>query len=229
MKSSAAATIRRKVLRSRDRFWRTEDFEGSPAAVASELSRLADAGDLERVRRGVYWRGRKTRFGATVPAPVNALRELVSSEEAVGAAGWYATNLLGLSTQVAPQPVVAVTSRPPTGLPGVKIIDRSSRVARREARLNETEVTLLEALDGWDKYVELDREAALARFVDIVRSPDVRLARLIQAARTEAPRVRDRLRDVLEHGGWTAEAHGIRPGRATLKRVPADGEAKGLP
>ena len=194
-----------------------------------ELSRLADAGELERVRRGVYWRGRRTRFGATTPSPVAALRELVSTEEAVGAAGWYATNLLGLSTQVAPQPVVAVTTRPPTGLPGVKIIDRSARVGRREAHLNETEVTLLEALDGWDKYVELDDEAALALFVDILRGKDVRLQRLIQAARTEAPRVRDRLRKVLERGGWTAEAQRIPPARASMRRVSANREERGVP
>lgn len=188
---------------------------------------MADSGELERVRRGVYWRGRKTRFGATVPPPVGALRELVSTEEAVGAAGWYATNLLGLSTQVAPQPVVAVTTRSPTGLPGVKVIDRSARVGRREAHLNETEVTLLEALDGWDKYVEIDHAAALARFVDIVRGMDIRLPRLIQAARTEAPRVRERLREVLQHGGWASEADRVPPARATARRRSAKRETGG--
>jgi len=192
-----------------------------------ELSRLADSGELERVRRGVYWRGRKTRFGPTVPPPVDALRELVSSEEAVGAAGWYATNLLGLSTQVAPQPVVAVTTRSPTGLPGVKVIDRSARVGRREAHLNETEVTVLEALDGWDKYVELDHATALARFIDILGGPDVRLSRLVQASRTEAPRVRDRLREVLLGGGWTSEAERVPPARATVRRPSADRQADG--
>jgi hypothetical protein len=217
MTSSTASQIRRRVLRSRDRFWRTEDFAGSPPAVNTELSRLADAGELERVRRGVYWRGRKTRFGTTVPPPVAALRELVSSEEAVGAAGWYATNLLGLSTQVAPQPVVAVTTRSPTGLPGVKVIDRSARVGRREAHLNQTEVTLLEALDGWDKYVELDHAAALARFVEILRGADIRLPRLVQAARTEAPRVRERLREALRHGGCTSEAERVPPARGRAR------------
>jgi hypothetical protein len=92
-----------------------------------------------------------------VPLAVEAVREIVGDSEAIGAAGWYATSVLGLSTQVSPTPVVAVTQRPPTGLRGVRLVNRASRVGRRRAKLNEIEVTLLEALEGWDRYVELDR------------------------------------------------------------------------
>jgi hypothetical protein len=218
---STAADVRVQILRSRDKFWRVTDFDAKPHAVVMELRRLVDAGELERVRRGVYWRGRKSRFGRDVPAAVQALREVVGVGEAVGAAGWYATNLLGLSTQVAPQPVVSTTRRPPTGLRGVRVISRASRIGRRDARLNDIEVTLLEALEGWDKYVELEKTKALGRFVELLRQPDVRLNRILRAAVTESPVVRERLRAVLQHGGWREAASRIMRARSRTSSARA--------
>lgn len=218
---STAASVRDRVFRSKDRFLRVEDFEGESHAVVMELRRLVEAGELERVRRGVYWRGRKTRFGTSVPQAVDALREVVDDREAVGAAGWYAANQLGLSTQVAPQPVVSVTRRPPSGLRGIRIVNRTSKTGRRDARLNSLEVTLLEALEGWDRYVELKRPVALKRFVDHLRSPEVHVDRLVRASRTESPIVRERLRAVLEHGGWKREATRIAGARSEAARERA--------
>jgi Family of unknown function (DUF6088) len=221
MISSTAAEVRRRVLRSSDRFWHVEDFDGDPHPVVLELRRLVEAGELERVRRGVYWRGRKTRFGMAVPPAVEAVREIVGDGEAVGAAGWYATNVLGLSTQVSPTPVVAVTQRPPTGLRGVRLINRASRVGRRRAKLNEIEVTLLEALEGWERHVEVDRSEALDRFAKLLERDDVRVERLARAAETESPRVRERLRAVLAHAGLGKEAEKIERARHRSSRERA--------
>lgn len=221
MLSTVAAEVRRRVLRSSDRFWHVEDFDGDPHAVVLELRRLVEAGELERVRRGVYWRGRKTRFGMAVPPAVEAVREIVGEGEAVGAAGWYATNILGLSTQLSPTPVVAVTRRPPTGLRGIRLVNRASRVGRRRAKLNEIEVTLLEALEGWDRYVELDRLEALERFAELLERDDVRVERLVRAAETESPRVRERLRAVLGHAGFANEAEKIEGARHRSSRERA--------
>jgi len=218
MPQSTAAAVRRRVLQSNDRFWRVEDFSGPPNAVGLELRRLAAAGELERVRRGVYWRGRRSRFGMAAPAALSALREVVGPGQAVGASGWYATNLLGLSTQVSPVPVVSITTRSPQGLRGIKVINRSGRIGRREARLNELEVTILEALEGWDRYVELSPSSARDRFVELLRGHDVRVDRLVRAARTESTRVRERLRAVLRYGGWHAEAMRVRAARAGSAR-----------
>lgn len=213
--------MRRRVLRSRDAFWRVAAFDGEPHAVVMELSRLVAAGELERVRRGLYWRGSQTRFGRRVPAAVEALREVAGDREAIGAAGWYATNLLGLSTQVSPEPVVSITARPPTGLRGIRVINRASRSGRRDARLNEVEVTLLEALEDWEKYVELDQATALERFVEILRRPDVRVDRIAGASATESAAVRERLRAVLEHGGWHDAAGKIERARSPTARERA--------
>jgi len=229
MEDSTAAEVRRRVLGSGDRFWHVAQFHGPAHAVALELRRLVQAGELERVRRGTYWRGRKSRFGRTAPAAIQALRRVVARSEAVGAAGWYATNLLGLSTQVSPVPVVSVTARPPEGLHGVRLIDRSARRGRRDARLNVTEVTILEALDGWDRYVELDRRAAMKRFIQLLGTPEVRIDRLVRASSTESPRVRERLRAVLSAGGWADEAGEVQAARSRSSREGALRVVEGVP
>ena len=213
--------VRTRVLRSHDRFWRVEDFNGDAKAVDMSLRRLAAAGEIERVRRGVYWRGRATRFGRAVASPVEAVRKIVGNREAVGAAEWYATNLLGLSTQVPPTPAIAVSRRAPTGLDDVRIIDRASRTGRRDAGLTDLEVTLLEALEGWDRYVEVDSGTATKRFVDVLRRDDVRVGRLVGAAETESSRVRERLRYVLERAGLHIEAARVTGARTRSGRDSA--------
>jgi hypothetical protein len=122
---------------------------------------------------------------------------------------------------VSPTPVVAVTQRPPTGLRGVRLVNRASRVGRRRAKLNEIEVTLLEALEGWDRFVELDRSEALDRFAKLLERDDIRVDGLVRAADTESPRVRERLRAVLAHAGFANEAGNIEGARHRSSRERA--------
>jgi hypothetical protein len=220
-RDSVARNVRRKVTRSRDQFWRVEDFDGDAKAVDMALSRLVAQGEVDRVRRNIYWRGHKTRFGMTAAPSITAVREVLGDQEAVGAAEWYATNLLGLSTQVTPTPVIAVSRRAPTGIPDIRFVNRSSRTARREARLNEIEVTVLEALEGWDRFVELDAQTATAKFLEALDRDDVRVARLVRAARTESPRVRERLRYLLERAGRDEDAERIPGARSPSAREQA--------
>ena len=73
---------------------------GSRAAVDQALSRLARAGRLLRVCRGVYMRPVETRFGPCPPIvekAVMALAELWG--ETIVPCGASAANILGLSTQ----------------------------------------------------------------------------------------------------------------------------------
>jgi putative AbiEi antitoxin of type IV toxin-antitoxin system len=218
---STAKVVRKRILASRDRIWRTQDFKGSRDAVQAELRRLVRAGEIERIRRGVYWRGRKTRFGLAVADEGRALRKVLGGHKGIGAAGWYATNLLGLSTQVSPIEVLAVTGRPPTGFPHLKLIDRSQRTGRRDARLNDLEITLLEALEGWDKYVEQRPVAAVDRFQELLSSGRVRIPRLVDAATTEPAVVRERLRRLLIEGGWDGDATRIERARSDSARERA--------
>lgn len=114
-----------------------------------------------------------------------------------------------------------MTRRPPSGLRGIRVVSRTSRTGRRNARLGGLEATLLEALEGWERHVELKRPAALQRFVEILGDPEVRIDRLVRASHTESPIVRERLRAVLEHGGWTSEAAKITGARSGSSRERA--------
>jgi len=143
----------------------------------------------------------------------DALRKSLGDDEAVGATGWHATNLLGLSTQVSPVETFAVSHRVPEGMTKVKVSSRAARHGRREARLNGMEVTMLEAIEGWERYVEADSRTALKRFAKLLDRDDVRLERLVKASKTEPPAVRERLRAVLRHAGHAAAAERVRRAR----------------
>ncbi len=218
---SVAQQVRGRVLRSGERLWRIEDFGGSPSAVNNELRRLIARGELMRVRRGVYWRGKKSRFGMIGASQGEAVQKVLGAQEAVGATGWHATNLLGLSTQVSPVEALAVTHRRPEGLHNVKVSSRAARSGRREAKLNGMEVTFLEALEGWDRYVEADGATALERFGELLEREDVRVERLVRASRTEPPVVRERLRAVLRHGGYEEQAERVPGARDPRTRARA--------
>lgn len=211
---SVASTIRRRVVRSTDRFWRTDDFEGPPAAVAQTLSRLARAGDVRRVRRGLYWRGASTALGMAPPPSDRFVNEVVGPPGA-GPAGWSAAVALGLSTQVPRQETVAVVGRAPRSLGSVRFVSRAACVKRRDERLRPPEVALLEILREWDDLVELSSSTAVRRIANLAGSSVLRLDRIIRASPTEPPRVRERLRRLLLHMGRPDEADHIRPPRSS--------------
>lgn len=206
---------------SRERIWCVDDFAGTPKAVNNELRRLVERGELQRVRRGVYWRGRVSRFGMHGVDEGEAVQTVVGRDEAIGATGWNATNVLGLSTQVAPIESLAVTHRVPEGLGRVKIVSRAARTGRRKAGLSGLEVTVLEALEGWDRYVEVGPAEAVRRFDQVLHRPDVRISKLVAASTTEPPVVRERLWAVLTETGRDAEAQQIPRARDQRTREKA--------
>jgi len=93
-----------------------------------------------------------------------------------------------------------------------------SRTGRRDAHLNDIEVTILEALEGWDKFVEVDAVTATERFLRAMHGDGVRVGRLIAAARTESPKVRERLRYLLREDGRPADADRIDGARSRAGR-----------
>ncbi len=218
---SVARRVRHRALASDDRFWRVGDFDAPSRAVTDELRRLVARGELTRVRRGLYWRGRATRFGTRPADRSQAVEAILKRDDAVGPAGWNATNMLGLSTQVPVIETLAVSHRPPEGLDGIRWVDRRRRTARRTARLNGIEVAMLEALDGWERYIEADAVEATQRLVGLVVDGHVRVERLVRASRTEPARVRERLRFVLERAGLSEAADQIEPARDARTRKRA--------
>lgn len=227
MQTSTMRHLRARVRASGRRYWTTEELLAGVAsrrAGHAALTQLTRSGELQRVRRGLYWRrGRVTDARTATPVVRGgmSLAKKLCPGVACGLGGWHATNALGLSTQVSPVDVIAVSARPPRAVAGVRFLDRSARVGRTRQRLVPLEVTILEALGSWHTRVELPADAALQAFIAILAREDVRVAHLARASDTEPPAVRERLRAVLIAGGWEDEAARIQRAatRATRERA----------
>lgn len=215
--TSVAPEVRKRVLHSRDHFWRPEDFDGSPDAVAQALARLARAGDLRRVRRGLYWRGAPTRLGMAPPRPERFAGEVIGARGA-GPAGWSAALALGLSTQVPRRETLAVAGRAPRNPGTVRFVSRAASTRRRDERLRPPEVALLEVLRDWDTLVDVPTRDAVDRIAGLAENGTLRLDRLVRASSTEPPRVRERLRRLLGALGRSTDAKAVRAARSDSVR-----------
>lgn len=222
--ASTAESIRGTVLGVRERFFRAEDFPGPRTAVARALSRLADEGQLRRVRRGLYWRGLETPLGMAPPTPEAVLRAVYRDAPGLGPARLDAARALGLSTQVTRRPTFAV----PYDVDGLGplLVNRSRRTGRGRSRLTDVEVALLEVLDDWDEVVELPLHDAVGRLRSLLGEA-IRPDAVADAAETEPARVRERLRALLAAAGRSDAARRVPPAAheetrdAALRRFPA--------
>ena len=214
---STAPEIRKRIRHSRDRFWRPEDFGGSPDAVTQALSRLARAGELRRVRRGLYWRGAPTRLGMAPPPPERLAGEVIGAP-GTGPAGWSAALALGLSTQVPRHVTIAVPGRAPRNRGTVRFVSRAASAKRRDERLRPAEVALLEVLRDWNALVEVRTDEAVERIADLAENGSLRFERIVRASSTEPPRVRERLRRLLDALGRSTDAESVRPARSESVR-----------
>ena len=185
-----------ELIRSGDeRFWRAGDLPAAHARALGTLRALAAAGELERKRPGLYWHGRETRFGRSVPSTEQWLDALLPGVVR-GATGPSAANALGLSTQVPARVFLAVCARPVTAPRLLVLRDRSAATARQAAELNGFEVALLEVLRD-DRWVEDSPAAATLRLRKFIDAGYLRAERLRAAAATEPTRARARLRELL--------------------------------
>ena len=211
--TSVAPEIRKRVFASRDRFWRPEDFDGSPDAVAQTLSRMTRTGDLRRVRRGLYWRGTPTRLGMA-PPPLDRLAGEIVGGTGTGPSGWSAALALGFSTQVTRREAIAVPGRAPRSPGPVHYVSRAASTKRRDERLRPLEVALFEVLRDWNAIVEVSTHDAVDRIAHLADNGTVRLDRLARGSETEPPRVRERLRRLFGALGRPALADTVRPPRS---------------
>lgn len=186
---SVAGAVRRRVERARPgTFFRRRDFEGTDRAVESALSRLVAEGELVRVRRGLYWRGKTTRFGMTHPSVLETA--VAVGGPGTGPAGVAAAQLLGLTTQVPATVEVAVPGKVPDPMRGVRF--RSRPYSRRERRLTPVEVAVLEVLRD-PHAAEVPWSRVEERIRELLADGTVR-AQVLDAEATSEPRVQARER-----------------------------------
>lgn len=184
-----ASTVRARIERGGERPWRLEDFRDLPfAAVAQALSRMTRAGELERLSKGTYYRGRRTTFGASRPNPV-LIQQLAGRRTRIFPSGVAAANLLGFSTQTAARGELATIA---SSLPRKLIGDDAVVHARRPAdwaSLSEPDAALLDVLRRSGRTSELSPDETLRRTLELLRA-DGRFGRLARIASSEPPRVR---------------------------------------
>lgn len=148
---STAELVREQIAAAPLRgFIAAAELSGSRRAVECELSRLTADGDVLRVRKGLYWKGPKTRFGIAAPRPAETALEVAGP--GAGLAEVAAAYLLGLTTQVPSVVVIAVPGRLPTAVAGARFVSRS--IERRIAGLRPVEVALLEVIRGGPALIE---------------------------------------------------------------------------
>lgn len=178
--------VRSRVRRGGERFWRHTDFADlPPVSVSQALSRLAKRGELQRVRKGLYYRPRPTVLGASRPSPDAVAAQGARSR--LHPAGLTAANYLGFTTQNTARPEYASSaSSAPRALAGAHVYTRRPR--NRES-LSEQQSAILELLRDRARTSDLGAKGTCARLLDILDDPRS-FALLTKAAADEPPRVR---------------------------------------
>lgn len=141
-------------------FVQVSELPGTRAAARKAASRAARDGDLVPVRPGLYYRGRRSRYGMTRPRAEEVARKVLGAR-GVGPAGYSAARLFGLTTQV-PAVWQVATLRVVDPIDGVKQYARRN-LARVD--LTETEIALLELLRAPEVYAE----AGWSAFTEAIR------------------------------------------------------------
>lgn len=205
-KRGATTALRDRIRSGGERHWTLDDLDWPSPAGLRELSRLVAAGELRRLRRGVYWHGRMTPFGMSLPPEIAAVRAIAGTI-ASGPAGASAAFELGLSTQAPAVLTVAAPRRlAPSRSSAYRFVSRAARIARSTAKLGATEVALLEVLETWNRDVELKPEHARAVIARLIANKAINLSRLTRGAVDEPAIVRARLRALLIALGHTDAA-----------------------
>lgn len=181
---SPAAAIRETPENT---FVRVDSLPGSSAAARKAVSRAVKDGLLLPVRRGLYYRCRRTSHGVTAPRPDEVARAVLGSR-GIGPASYSAARAWGVTMHV-PRVWHVAALRTVDPIDGV-VQHLRKNLAR--ADLNEKEIALLELLRSPEVYVD-DGWAALVDKVRVaLRAGEVSAERLREALPGEYNRaVRD--------------------------------------
>lgn len=159
-------------------FVHVADLPGTAAAKSSAVSRAHKAGEILPVRKGLYYKGVKTRYGMTRPSAEEIAVEVLG-KTGVGPSGYAAARALGLTSQIPSRPSFTVAGPVPTSISGVKVSRRNNMTRRK---LRYAEIALLELLRGdWEATVDGGWEALVSAYGSAVRGQKIRPKALIDA------------------------------------------------
>lgn len=194
--NSIATKVRERIERGGvDRLWTYPDFRGIPTmAVAATLSRLSRGPNalVRRVRKGVYYVTKKTRFGETRPDTFRVVAHLLNRRGiAYSPTGTAAYNGLGLTTQISPKISFRVNRPVRSVNPGggdIKLV--TLRPSYAVEGLESSELATLDALKDLRRIPGATPAETVERIVHLLESGRLSYTRLARLARHESPRVR---------------------------------------
>ena len=190
------------MLTGGERYWQLSDLSDLGAtASAHALSRLAASGELQRVRKGLYYRPKQTAIGPSLPSATAALAQTFGAP--LHPSGLSAANALGLSTQ---NPARGEFATPAAAGPGA-LHDAVVHTRRPHTRrgLTAREGALLELLRERARSSDLNPQDTVERLLPLVRGPAV-FRRVATAALAEPLRVRAMLGALGQQAGAPAAA-----------------------
>jgi hypothetical protein len=207
--------VRQVVLESKDQIWTYSDFVGMPVtAVSQALSRLSRQGEIQRVRKGVYYRPKPTIIGKSRASDTALAAKMLSSDRGLRPAGTTAAQILGMTTQNPAQTTYAISkSTAPSKLRGVKI--KVGRPAT-SSELSAFEAAVLEFLRDRGRTGELSPDETVRQLLRTLVE-DNHYANLVKAAANEPPRVRALLGAIGQQIG--TEESNLRKLRDSLNRL----------
>lgn len=196
--NSIAGRLRRKIADGGPgTLWTYADFRLlPPLAVAAALSRLTKEGVVRRVRKGVYYSPKKSRFGELKPDPREVMAAVFKSRGIEWKpSGLAAYNGLGLTTQVSP----TITLDVPRKIysleigPGNKAHVTANvklKVGRTVSGLSDEERVILDALRELRRIPDTSPAESVSKIKDLFATKKGSFSRLAVRALDEPPRVR---------------------------------------
>ena len=195
-RNSIATKVRERIVRGgADRLWTFHDFREFPTlAVAATLSRLSRGSDplIRRVRRGIYYVPKKTRFGETRPDTDRVVAHSLDLRGFTYApSGTSAYNGLGLTTQVSPKVTFRIKRSERMASPRTSYSESVTlRPSYAAEGIESSEMTVLDALKDVRKIPDATPAETVNRIVDLVHSGRLSFKRLARLAKHEPARVR---------------------------------------
>lgn len=190
--NSVAGRVRARIRSGRPgTLWTYSNFRDlQPLAVAAALSRLAKDGTVRRVRKGVYYSPRKTRFGELAPDATSVANAVLKRRGMEWkASGLPAYNGLGLTTQISPTVTLDIPKRIYSLRTGTDAPFRLKTAVNVRGMSNDERVSL-DALRDLRRIPDTTPAEALSRLMDLFRTGRLSFDRVAIHSLNEPPRVR---------------------------------------
>lgn len=189
---SVAGKIRKRIEEvGPGKLWTYTDFRPfPPMAVAAALSRLAKEGAIRRIRKGVYYSPRSSRFGELSP-DATSVAAAVLKHKGINwkPSGLPAYNGLGLTTQVSPTLTLDVPEKVYSLRTGSDSKLRL-RAGVTVSGLSDNERAVLDALRDLRRIPDSTPAEAASKIRDLFAAKRFSFSRLARRSLNEPPRVR---------------------------------------